>query len=505
MRHASLLVLAALTFGITSATSPRAHAAPQIALNVDGQADYSTLAPWSNIAGQFNPDKMLTYWSGYVDGNYKVTWNGAAAPSIIGGKSTFRVTGPGQGVLTLRHDNPGPHGGGTFHVQLNGATNLNIIAPDTVPGTPFRKPFLDKVTNLVGGSVIRYMDWMSTNHSPVVNWSDRNTSFYQTTAAGVSYEHVVALSNAANADAWVNIPHKASDDYVRNFARFLKTSLKPNLRVHIEYSNELWNGGDQGQGTWNLMQARADPQFTKTDDTGKMAQRAAERLRQITTIFKQEFGSEYKARVTPEIGGFIANPYWAQWQIDWLKAKGVDVAGDNYRVAIAPYLPGSEQDLALQGTESKDQIFAKLYSFMNGPVREWIRQNKAVASAAGITLDSYEAAAGSFYAVFNPAHKALLPTFLEMQTDPRMGQLEKDFIAMWDQESGGGIYNAFGLVSPYSQYGQWGLLTDVNASGSVKYDAVLGMVNPRVPEPAAIGAVGVVALMLTGRRGRRAA
>ena len=507
MRRASFSALAALAIGVLGTAAHNASGAPQIALNVDGQANYSTLAPWANIAGQFDPNNYITYWNGYVDGDYRVTWSGSGAPGIIGGQSTFQVTGPGQGILSLRHSTPGPNGGGSFHLSLNGTSNLSIIAPDAVPGTPFRQPFLDKVNRLVNGSVIRYMDWMQTNRSPVVNWSDRNTSFYQTTAAGVSYEHITALSNAVNADAWVNIPHMASDEYVRNFARFLKSNLKPTLRVHIEYSNELWNGGDQGQGTWNMLQARADPQFnSRTDDTGKMALRAAERLRQIVTIFKQEWGAEYKARVVPEIGGFIANAEWARWQIDWLKSKGVNLAADNYRVAIAPYVPGSEGDLGLTGTETKDQIFGKMYTFMNGWIKTWIQQNKAVTDAAGIKLDSYEAAAGSFYAVTNEANKALLSTFLEMQNDPRMGQIQKDLIAMWDAESGGGLYNAFGLVSPYSQWGQWGLLTDVNATGSMKFNAVASLVpmgpNVTVPEPATAGILGLFALGLCGRRRR---
>jgi hypothetical protein len=509
MRRAWLFALAALAIVGLCSLSNKVFASPKIALNVDGQSDYSTLAPWANIAGQFDPTRNLTYWNGYLDGTYRVTWTGSAAPSIIGGQSSFSVTGPGQGILDLRHSTPGPNGGGTFHLQLNGAANLNILAPDTVPGTPFRQPFLDKVNRLVHGSVIRYMDWMQTNRSPVVNWSDRNTSVYQTTAAGVSYENIVALSNAVSADAWVNIPHMATDDYVRNFARFLKANLKPGLRVHVEYSNELWNGGDQGQGTWNLMQARADPQFnSRTDDTGKMALRAAERLRQIVTIFKQEWGTDYKTRVVPEIGGFIANAQWAQWQIDWLKAKGVNLAADNYRVAIAPYVPGSEGDLSLTGTENKDQIFSRLYNFMNGPIKTWIQQNKTVADAAGVKLDSYEAAAGSFYAVLNPANKALLSTFLDMQNDPRIGKLQRDLITMWDTESGGGLYNAFGLVSPYSQYGQWGLLSDVNATGSLKFDAVAAFVGPTSgvtnPEPGSLGVLGACAAGLCCRRGRRA-
>lgn len=121
------------------------------------------------------------------------------------------------------------------------------------------------------------MDWMQTVGSNVSNWSDRNTSMYQTAAAGVDYANIVALSNYTEADAWINIPVKATDDYVRNLARYLKANLNPTLNVHVEYSNELWNGGDQLQGTYNLLQARVDPMFNnKSDDTGKMAERAAE-------------------------------------------------------------------------------------------------------------------------------------------------------------------------------------------------------------------------------------
>jgi hypothetical protein len=499
--------LLTLAIGITTAWSQSAAGAPKIALNVDGQANYSFLAPWANIAGQFDPGNNITYWTGYVDGDYKVTWSGAGAPNITGGKSSFQVTGAGTGVLHLKHDNPGPNGGGLFNLALNGVGNLNIQAPDAVAGTPFRKPFLDKVDRLVHGSVIRYMDWMQTNASPVVNWSDRNTSFYQTSAAGVNYENIVALSNYTKADAWINIPVKASDDYVRNLAKFLKANLNPTLNVHVEYSNELWNGGDGNQGTYNLLQARTDPTLTKTDDTGRMAQRAAEKLRQSVEIFKQEFGGS--SRLRPEIGGFIANPYWGQWQIDWLKSKGVNLTSDNYRIAIAPYVPGSPTDLGENPGDSATTILQKLSNFMNGQVKTWILQNKGVADAAGIKLDSYEAAIASFYGTTN------LQTHIDLQNDPRLGDLEKQFIAMWDTASGGGLYNAFGLVSPYSQYGQWGLLNDVNATGSVKFDAVSSLVAPQVgggtppvgvPEPTIttllLAACGLAAQR---RRTRRAA
>ncbi len=509
MRRITPIVAIAAALAIAS-WSQNVQASPKIGLNVDGQANYSFLAPWSNIAGQFDPNNNLTYWTGYIDGDYNVTWGGAGTPGISGSKATFQVTGAGTGILHLHHDNPGPNGGGLFSLSPNGTTNLNIKAPDTVAGTPFRKPFLDKVNAIAHDSVIRYMDWMQTVNSPVVNWSDRNTSYYQTTAAGVNYENIVALSNYTHSDAWINVPAKASADYVKQLAKFMKANLDPTLNVWVEYGNEEWNGGDQIQGTYNLLQARADPQFNnKSDDTGKMAERAAEQLRQISETFKTEFGGS--SRVKPVIGGFIANSYWAQWQLDWLKSKGVNVKADNYRIAIAPYVPGSEGDLGLTASDTKDTIIQKMYNFMNGNVKNWIRQNKGVADASRISLDSYEAAAGSFYATTS-VDQALLPTFLALQSDPKLGQFYKDFINMWNTESGGGVFNTFGLVSPYSQWGQWGLLNDVNADTSVKFAAVQSFVSGPavgpgpvpVPEPTTAGLLGLIALAGLARRSRRA-
>jgi hypothetical protein len=49
-------------------------------------------------------------------------------------------------------------------------------------------------------------------------------------------------------------------------------------------------------------------------------------------------------------------------------------------------------------------------------------------------------------------------------------------------------------------------MTDVNAPGSVKFDAVLGFVDQgAIPEPGTAGVFGMVVLGFIGRRGRRAA
>src|SRR2546429_4875021 len=106
-----------------------ALANPKIALNVDGQANYSFLAPWANIAGQFDPTTNITYWTGYVAGDYKVTWSGAGAPGISGAKCSFQVTGAGRGVLRLHHDKPGRNGGGRVEPGPHGTADLTDPEP----------------------------------------------------------------------------------------------------------------------------------------------------------------------------------------------------------------------------------------------------------------------------------------------------------------------------------------------------------------------------------------
>ena len=70
----------------------------------------------------------------------------------------------------------------------------------------------------------------------------------ETTQAGqktfekISFKAHFSAANMLDKDLWVNVPHKASDDYVRNLAQLLKDNLEPDRVVYVEYSNEVWNG-----------------------------------------------------------------------------------------------------------------------------------------------------------------------------------------------------------------------------------------------------------------------
>jgi hypothetical protein len=57
----------------------------------------------------------------------------------------------------------------------------------------------------------------------------------------------------------------ATDEYVINFATYVKNNLEPGRKIYIEYSNKVWNP-DFSQSKWVLEQAKKTfPNSTETD------------------------------------------------------------------------------------------------------------------------------------------------------------------------------------------------------------------------------------------------
>jgi hypothetical protein len=88
-------------------------------------------------------------------------------------------------------------------------------------------------------STIRCMDLMSTNGNPVANWS-QTTRYDQDTQAqtnGISIQLLAQLITRTGRNAWVNVPHLATNDYVTQFATYLFNNVPSNRIIYVEYSN----------------------------------------------------------------------------------------------------------------------------------------------------------------------------------------------------------------------------------------------------------------------------
>jgi hypothetical protein len=63
-------------------------------------------------------------------------------------------------------------------------------------------------------------------------------------ANGVSIETLVDLANRLGplVEPWFCIPHGADEEYVTNWASYIRDNLNPQIRFCVELSNEIWNG-----------------------------------------------------------------------------------------------------------------------------------------------------------------------------------------------------------------------------------------------------------------------
>lgn len=52
---------------------------------------------------------------------------------------------------------------------------------------------------------------------------------------------IAKIIQRSGRNAWINVPHLASDDYINKFATFLKANIPLNRIIYVEYSNEVWN------------------------------------------------------------------------------------------------------------------------------------------------------------------------------------------------------------------------------------------------------------------------
>jgi hypothetical protein len=55
---------------------------------------------------------------------------------------------------------------------------------------------------------------------------------------------------------WINVPYLASDDYILNMAQLINTTLRPDVKVYVEYSNEVWGNQFPG-GIYSQIQGLA--------------------------------------------------------------------------------------------------------------------------------------------------------------------------------------------------------------------------------------------------------
>ena len=211
----------------------------------------------------------------------------------------------------------------------SGIANVRVMRPiarGAAASHPAGSLFTADLKRLVAGfSVIRLMDYLATDANNQRHWADRvrplDLSQYQTLAGygwqgkGGAWEYGVELANETGKDLWINIPLQVDDDYVTRLAQLLRYGsdgtnpyaaaqaapafppLNANLRVYVEYSNEIWNNAFimDGQNVALAQQAVAaggSPlNYDGASSPGLLGQRrVAERIKEISDLFRAVWG-----------------------------------------------------------------------------------------------------------------------------------------------------------------------------------------------------------------------
>ncbi|NIJ07031.1 hypothetical protein FHS31_000613 [Sphingomonas vulcanisoli] len=371
--------------------------------------------------------------------------------------------------------------------------DITVLRSDQVAdydsGKVFTPDFVNRVVKPF--AAFRTMDWDQINNSQEINWADRQKPG-DALWTRMPLELEVRLANEAGVDLWKTIPAHASDDYVRQTLSYIKANLSPTLKLHLEYSNEVWNGSFE-QNRWAAQQAQTMWQTTQWAANTYYGYRAA----QIASIGWSIFGSG-SAQFRPVLGGWYG---WTGTEVTDAMAKGVSFAnvgtiGSLFReYAVAVYFgdalgaqPGNEADRAVVLGWANDttgngltQAFQQLAhggllqaagTSLDDAKYNYEPKHAAWAKANGLALVGYEGGLSFYYFMADPATKPILTNFFaRLIADPRMGQL----YTRWLQDfsaNGGQLMENYDDVNLLSEYGPWGSLDTIYAPDTPRYTAL---------------------------------
>lgn len=452
-------------------------------------------------------------------GTYPMSFSGPAGVTVtatpgvtlqklgyLAGVHTYNVIVP-AGKLKL---------GFAFANTAGQVKNIRVLQPGySLSNAP---TFTAKYLNLLrttNPGVLRLMDWTKTNNNPVANWSERNTPSQATQAKsagagelqpvkGIAWEYAIQLANQLGKNIWVNVPAKASDDYVRNLANLLRTQLNPDLNIYLEYTNEAWNLAFS-QANWLREEAVAEVfadkaagrasqlnydnlpvDTTKPGGTNPNAYAWAERYyarrtKQITDIFRQAWldagqPDPVNSRVRTILGAQIATMSRTTNHLKFLIQFYGEPKKFLYGVGVAPYanVNGRPQSTAAEVIASLSKSIDS-FNFAS-PV--------SLAKSWGLELLAYEIG----FDTFGPDNIAAKRT---ASLDARMQEMVNRFVTRF-YAAGGNLANWFtvGARSYSSPYGTWTLTESLDVLNSPK---IKGFQQVRDAAPVATKAHGVFA------------
>ncbi len=516
--HRLPLILLATLLGCSGGTVDYGQTGKELGVNLEGVSDWgrswmfadamkharkwgSVFTPWDELSpvdaqGWPTRDAAIVVMAGEIPadiaGTYKLSFLGNAQVAPIA--SNFTVVNQVYDAATntttadLVVDDTLNQIMISFVGQPGGVKNVRLMRPGHTDADQFTRQFLKLLKPF---TVLRFMDYSNTNYNLERTWSDRLLPTYATQQRprqGASWEYAIDLCNTAGKDAWINVPDQADDNYVRNLATLLRDRLRPDLKIYVEWSNEVWNDMfGQTQRNYAATRAELAAGGSNLNADGETNfyylawRRTARRVKELSDIFRDVFGDgAMMTRVRPVLASQLYRMV--------VLTQGLEFIERQYGPPSRYFYAASETNYFSIASENRtdltvDQIFAEL--------------------PAGLRAEQdQEMYFGSFcryYKLKNIAYEAG-PAFVGAESldakiaanrDDRMKNTLIDSINNW-YAIGGELSMHYNLASPYSLFGSWGLVERLGTE-TPKFAAIeTVLAQPRPPLSAGISIPGTL-------------
>jgi hypothetical protein len=381
---------------------------------------------------------------------------------------------------------------------------------DTYASRPFHPLFLSdmrpfssfRIVHLGAAITDQTSDWAKRTHLSDASWGYSGD-------LGVPIEFMLDMANALNAAPWLNIPARADDNFVTEYARMAKARLKGSLPIYLEYYNEAWNGSFPYNinGNWIEQQAIARWPGGSASNFTKRINWFGLRTKQICAIWKQEFADQ-AGRVKCVMGAQAGNPWTADQALSCpLHAaepggSACDSVAGIDSVAGGYYFGGHISDAAFQAQieanwfTSADGGLAKLFQEINdgsaltapagwnrargtvAGIANQMAANAPIAAAHHVAMVTYEGGNELVPSQSNAYQTRLQDLFVRANRDPRIAAAYMAVLDQW-KAVGGTEYMVFESTGAYSSTRGNSPLLEWQGqprSDAPKYDAVLSFI-----------------------------
>lgn len=427
----------------------------------------------------------------YPGGIYNVFFDGSGTMEYGHDASLLQHVAPGHDRIFVAPS----HNGMVVKISTsdsnNHIRNVRVIMPGfehTYQSEPFHPEFLAAIEPF---GALRFMQWQNTNFTTIQHWYQRPTpqTWTQSLEFGMAVEHMVDLANRTGKAPWFCMPHTATDDFVRQFARFVAQNLDPSIPAYVEYSNEVWNnqfaafhhaaanGLPLGYG------AGFPPQSAEVQAAWRWY---ADRSVQVLGIWTSEFqglpGPPLEQRLVRVLASQHANPDVGRTILDHGNAY---LHADAY--AVAPYVGftfGLPENQWTYIERPIDGVIADLQHELATSVAPTMVENVQLASERGLPTIAYEGGQHLAGVGGSQDNFLLSQKFIDVNRAPGMYEFYRSFLESWEA-AGADFMTPYSFCGAYSSFGSWGHLEYLNQplSEAHKHRALVDWANGEPSQP----------------------